>query len=237
MIEDIRHAILPRLEAVREAMLRASRDHGRDPGETTLVAVSKRQPVDAIMAAFDLGVTHFGENQIQEGVEKVRRAPSGITWHLIGHLQSNKVRPAVKHFPWIHSVDSAKLLRRIDRIAAEEHVKPRLLLQVNHAEDPAKFGMSADQAEAVLKEAMNLSHVSCVGLMAIPPLGFDACQIKSFFGELRDLAGDFRRKYPPFEGKLSMGMTSDFESAIACGSHFVRVGTAIFGERMAATNT
>ncbi len=203
----------------------------RNRAGLTLVAVSKRQPLSIIKKAYALGVRDFGESQIQEGVPKVKASPEDITWHFIGHLQKNKVRKAVKHFQFLHSIDSLSLLQRVDVISAEERLCPKVFLQVNYGLDPDKYGFHPEAAAPVLEAAMSLKHLTCLGLMGIPPLSATPEQVKDYFKGMATLRDDLRAEFPNWHGKLSMGMSSDYEIAIRSGSHFIRVGTALLGER------
>ena len=187
----------------------------------------------AVQVAHDLGLRHFGESQIQEGVPKIKAAPKDIHWHFVGHLQKNKVRACVKHFQYIHSVDSVKLLQRINQIAGEERFRPEVFLQVNLAMDPDKHGMTAESVAVVLKEALGCAHLSCIGLTGIPPLDLGEGETLGFFKDLANLRSTLRSENPEWPGRLSMGMSRDFEWAIAAGANYVRIGTEIFGERLA----
>jgi hypothetical protein len=212
-------------ERVRERIARSCERAGRDPGSVTLVAVSKGQPAEAIVAASEAGVRHFGENRIQEAVPKIEEATTGgvdATWHLVGHLQSNKAKAAVTAFDVIHSVDSARLLRRLDAAAPA----PRdVLLQVNVADEPQKQGVAPDEVEALVETARESANLRVRGLMTIAPIAADPEDVRPVFRGLRALAE--RLQLP----ELSMGMTDDFEVAIEEGATLVRVGRAIFGER------
>ena len=214
------------VERVRERIARACQRAGRDPDSVTLVAVSKGQPVEAVRAAYAAGLRHFGENRIQEAVPKIEAAKaSGVeaTWHLVGHLQSNKAKAAAADFDAIHSVDSAKLLARLDGAAPA----PRdVLLQVNVAAEPQKQGVAPDEVEALVETAREAANLRLRGLMTIAPMVADPEDVRPVFGDLRKLAGRFALP------ELSMGMTDDFEVAIEEGATLVRVGRAIFGERM-----
>ena len=203
----------------------------RNRSGLTLIAVSKRQPLSAVNMAYQFGVRDFGENQIQEGVPKVKSAPKDIHWHFIGHLQRNKVREAVKNFQFIHSVDSQKLMDRIDNIAGEERLFPDIFLQVNLLNDMDKQGYQPDHVQEALGNALALRNVHCIGLMGIPPLGLDDRELCGYFQKMADLRNDLQKTYPPWPGKLSMGMSADYPLAIKAGSHFIRVGSSLFGER------
>jgi len=217
-------AVNARIDSVLEDTMR-SRD------SVTLVAVSKRQPLARIIAAYEAGIRDFGESQIQEGIPKVRAAPEDIVWHFIGHLQKNKVRKAVKHFAYIHSIDSMSLLQRVEDIACEERVCPKIFLQVNYVLDPDKHGLHPEAVRPVLEVALTSKHVDCLGLMGIPPQGATEEKIKSYFEGIERMRDDLRGDFPDWPGKLSLGMTSDFELALSVGADYIRVGTAIFGER------
>lgn len=213
------------VERVRERIARACQRASRDPDSVTLVAVSKGQPVEAIRAAYGTGLRHFGENRIQEAVPKIEAAKgAGVeaTWHLVGHLQSNKAKTAAAAFDVIHSVDSAKLLARLDGAAAA----PRdVLLQVNVAAEPQKQGVAPDEVAGLVEAAGEAANLRLRGLMTIAPIATDPEHVRPVFRELRALAERFALP------ELSMGMTDDFEVAIEEGATLVRVGRAIFGER------
>lgn len=213
------------VERVRERIAGACERAGRDPASVTLVAVSKGQPAGAIAAAREAGIRHFGENRIQEAVPKIEEATAAgveATWHLVGHLQSNKAKAAANAFDVVHSVDSARLLRRLD-VAAPA---PRdVLLQVNVAAEPQKEGVSPDEVEGLVEAAGGTANLRLRGLMTIAPIAGDPEDVRPVFRSLRLLAERFQLP------ALSMGMTDDFEVAIEEGATLVRVGRAIFGER------
>jgi hypothetical protein len=184
----------------------------------------------------DAGVQRFGENRVQEGLYKVEALPQ-LEWHLVGHLQSNKARPAVRAFGWIHSVDSVALLRRLDSIAHDEGRRPRLLLQVNVTGETEKSGFEPDAFAAAidsgeLAEAMGAArHASVVGLMTIGRAGASDAEARLTFRRLREARDRLRDAIGSDLPELSMGMTADAESAVAEGATLVRVGTALFGPR------
>ncbi|MEE4248712.1 MAG: YggS family pyridoxal phosphate-dependent enzyme [Kangiellaceae bacterium] len=220
-----------RLDKLNEAIDEALKVSLRNRSGLTLVAVSKRQPRVAVKQAYDLGLREFGESQIQEAVPKSKCLPEDIIWHFIGHLQKNKVRKAVQHFEYIHSIDSLSLLQRVDKIAAEERVKPKVFLQVNYALDPDKFGLHPEAVETVLEAAFDLTHIECIGLMGIPPLDYQDARCETYFGGIAELRDKLKERFPEWPGKLSIGMSSDFACAIKQGSNFIRVGSSLFGER------
>lgn len=198
----------------------------------TMVAVSKRHPLATVKDAYGLGLRHFGENQIQEAVPKVRASPDDIKWHFIGHLQKNKVRKVVKYFQYLHSVDSMSLITRIDAIASEERVCPSVFLQVNYAQDADKHGLHPEEVEPVLTAALNCKNVRCIGLMAMPPRNSDQQANKSYFQGIREMRDHLISIHPQWSGQLSLGMSGDFELAISEDSNYIRVGTCLFGERL-----
>ena len=219
------------LAGVNDRMDKALNDALRNRSGLTLIAVSKRQPLSMVKKAFKLGLRHFGESQVQEGIPKALSAPDEIVWHFIGHLQKNKVRKAVKYFPYIHSVDSLSLLQRVDAISAEERLCPKVFLQVNYALDPDKQGLHPEAVAPVLKTARAMKNVACLGLMGIPPIHLNKKKTEEYFRGLAALRDKLKETDPEWPGLLSMGMSDDFEAAIRAGSNFIRVGTALFGER------
>lgn len=222
-LSDNLHAILQRID---NALSRA----GRPAGSARLVAVSKTFPASAVSEAYAAGQRAFGENRIQELMEKTPVLPSDIEWHVIGHLQQNKVRQAVTHAPWIHSVDTGELLDRINRIATEEQKQPQLLLEVNVAGEESKFGLRPQDVETML--APRLGGPAVVrGLMTVAPAEATESELHAVFAGLRTLRDDLERHLGITLPELSMGMSHDFEIAVAEGATMVRVGSAIFGQR------
>jgi pyridoxal phosphate enzyme (YggS family) len=227
--------IAERIAAVRERMARAAARAGRDPRDTTLVAVSKTQPAGVVREAFQAGLRVFGENRVQEaeakaaGVADLREA--GLEWHLVGHLQANKAKKAVL-FDLIHSLDSAELGRKLARLGAERGLAVRALVQVDLAGEETKFGIPEEQLLGALEALRPLEHLRLEGLMILPPLFEDPERTRPFFRRLRDLGARALSAGLLHAGGLSMGMSHDFEVAIEEGATLVRVGTAIFGERL-----
>lgn len=221
---------------VRGRIAAAAARVGRDPGNVTLVAVSKTHPAEVVQAAIDAGLTVLGENRVQEAVDKVRGTTGG-TWHLIGPVQGNKARRALETVDVLESVDSLELARRLDRIAAEVRPGERVpvLLQVNVADDPAKAGFARDEVRAVLGELLDLPGLRVDGLMTIGPLVDEAEAARPTFASLRELADELRARDGRLGPHLSMGMTDDFEVAVEEGATIVRVGRALFGARPPAT--
>lgn len=223
-------SIAENLEAVRARIASAAGRAGRPVEEITLVAVSKTWPVPVIEEAVAAGQTVLGENKVQEVIEKAPVMSGEIDWHFIGHLQKNKVRKVLELCSWIHSVDSVELAQRVDRIAADLGVRPKILLQVNVAEDEAKFGFSEDSLREALPALAGLENVSIEGLMTVPRFDPDPEKTRTHFQrlrELRDACADEALSLP----ELSMGMSHDFEVAIEEGATLVRVGSSIFGQR------
>jgi hypothetical protein len=219
------------LEAVNQRVDAALREALRNRSGLTVIAVTKRQPVEVLRAAYALGLRDFGESQIQEGVLKVKALPDDIVWHFIGHLQKNKVRKAVLGFDYIHGIDSLPLLQRVDAIAAQERLCPKVFLQVNYALDSDKHGLHPDAVAPVLEAALTLENTACIGLMGIPPLSANDAKTTAYFKGMAALRDRLKETFPDWPGKLSLGMSADFEAAIAAGSNFIRVGTALLGER------
>jgi pyridoxal phosphate enzyme (YggS family) len=220
------------LAAVRARLERAARAAGRSPSEIRLVAVSKTFPIESIRAAAAAGQTDFGENRVQEALQKIDdSADLKIGWHLIGHLQSNKARRAATAFQCIHSIDSLDLLLRVDRAAAEAGVGPELLVQVDLASEATKFGLPEPLVRAVF--GADLLAARLTGLMVLPPWTENPEDARPWFRRLRQLRDRLQADGVPPDRlrELSMGMSHDFEVAVEEGSTIVRVGTAIFGAR------
>jgi pyridoxal phosphate enzyme (YggS family) len=221
------------LASVREAISEAERAAGRPDGSVQLVAVTKTHPVDVIQKAIDAGQLILGENRVQEARAKIPELSSRVHWHLIGHLQSNKVRVALPLFQLIHGVDSVELLADIDRLATEFGLFPRVLLQVNVAGEASKFGFSPAKLLEQIETVAGFKRANIEGLMTIPPLAPSAEHSRRYFVALRELRDRLARESGFPLPELSMGMSGDYQVAIAEGATMVRVGTAIFGERRA----
>lgn len=201
------------------------------PSHVNLVAVSKTHPASAVEALYNMGQRKFGENRVQELLEKQEQLPQDIEWHLIGHLQTNKVKFITPFIALIESVDSEKLLLEIDRQAAIKHRKIKVLLQIKIAEEDTKSGMDAKLAEELLEKYQSgiFENIKIVGLMGMATFTDNADQVRNEFRYLKNLYEKWKDKYQ-FD-TLSMGMSSDYEIAVNFGSTSVRVGSAIFGER------
>jgi PLP dependent protein len=220
-----------RLQKVRQQITAAEKTSGRKPGSTALVAVSKTHSAERVRALVDEGQLVFGENRVQEAKEKIPQLPSRLEWHLIGHLQSNKVRVALPLFSWIHSVDSLDLAADLDRIANDLGLFPRVLLQVNVAGEASKFGFSPAKLRSELDHLLGFPRLQIHGLMTIPPLATDPENSRRYFIALRKLRDELSAESGVPLDQLSMGMSNDFTVAIEEGATMVRIGTALFGPR------
>ena len=226
---------------VRERIAAAARRVGRDPAEITLVAVTKTVPAARVREAWELGLTDFGENRVQEAVAKIPlvvpdaqrpldRPPP--RWHMIGHLQRNKVKHVIPLFDFIHSVDSVRLAREIQRRAERVGKVMPVLLEVNVAGEATKYGFAPEEVAAAVEEIAPLPHLEIHGLMTVAPIAEDPEEVRPHFRHLRELRDELARRFPSLDWHhLSMGMTDDFEVAIEEGATMVRIGRAIFGER------
>jgi hypothetical protein len=226
--------IAENITVVRERMALAARRCGRDPAEVALVAVSKTHAAEMVRQAWEAGVTMVGENYIQEARDKIAALPDcAISWHFIGHLQSNKAKSAVDLFDLIHGVDSLKLAREIDKQAAKIGKTQPILIQVNISGEATKAGTTEEAALSLVREAGRLEHLHVRGLMTMPPFFDQPERARPYFAALRRLRDRIRAE--AIAGvdvvELSMGMTGDFEVAVEEGATLVRIGTAIFGPR------
>lgn len=219
------------LEKVRARIAAACARAGRSPEEVTLVAVSKTFPAPDVREAWDAGQEVFGESRVQEAEAKIPLLPGALRWHLIGHLQRNKVRRALPLFELIQSVDSVELAQAIDRIAAELGLFPRVLLEVNVAGEASKFGFSPESLEREIDALLELPRVQVEGLMTIAPFAEDPELARPHFRALRELRDRLASRCGVPLETLSMGMSGDFEVAVEEGATIVRVGSAIFGGR------
>ena len=228
MQADIRNNI----QAVRERMEAAAARCGRKASDITLIAVSKLHSAEEVDAAADAGITDVGENKVQEIISKQPQVRSALTWHLIGHLQTNKVKSVIDKVSVIHSVDSFHLAQEIDRRAQQAGLVKDILLQVNAAHEETKFGLSAEETLPLAESiAEKLKNVRIRGLMQIAPYAEDPEDVRKYFRQVRELFEKLRDGGFAEADMLSMGMSHDFETAIEEGATHIRVGTAIFGER------
>src|SRR5881227_1927803 len=224
-------SIAENLVRVREQIARAAAKAGSVADGIALVAITKTHPAEIVRKAVDAGQTLFGESKVQEARVKIPLLPSNLRWHFIGHLQKNKIRHALPLFEMIHSVDSLGLAQAIDRIAQEDGLHLRILLEVNVAGEGSKFGFKTTTLRAELESLLMLSRLSIEGLMCIPPLAEEPEASRRYFVELRELRDAIEKEFQVKLPQLSMGMTNDYSVAVEEGATLVRVGTAIFGER------
>jgi len=215
---------------VRERIEKAAQSAGRDPKEIKLVAVSKTVEVARIKEAIEAGVSLLGENYVQEAKEKIEALGSPVSWHFIGHLQSNKAKYAVHLFDVIHSIDSIPLAEELDRRAGQSDRVIKGMIEVNLSREATKFGTDEERVLNLAKNIQNLRHLSLEGLMTMPPY-FDSPEMsRPYYVALRELKERMVKEGIPMK-ELSMGMSNDFEVAIEEGATYVRIGTAIFGLR------
>lgn len=221
------------LQEVEKRIQAACDRAGRKREEVTLIAVSKTKPVETLQEAYDLGVRIFGENKVQELTAKYESLPKDIHWHMIGHLQTNKVKYIIDKAELIHSVDSLKLAETIEKEAAKHDLIADILVEVNVAEEESKFGMKMEEVIPFVEKVSAFPHVRVRGLMTIAPFVEDPEENRSIFADLHKLYIDIKKKNHDNDtvSVLSMGMTNDYEVAIEEGATMVRVGTGIFGAR------
>ncbi len=221
-----------RLASIKNRIAAACASAHRDPVEVTLLGAAKRQSDDRLKAACEAGLVNFGENIVQEAEAHSRLLASldltsSLTWHLIGPLQSNKVRKAVEIFDCVHSIDRLKIARRLDLAAHKADRKLTGFLEVNLGNEPTKYGFPPEELPLVMAEVTSLDHLTITGLMAIPPLSSTDAEARGWFRRLRELRDQLFQD----GGCLSMGMSADFEIAIEEGATHVRIGSALFGPR------
>ena len=219
------------LERVREQIAHAAAKVGRSVDDVELVAISKTHEAEKIREALEAGQTLFGESKVQEARAKIPDLPSTARWHFVGHLQKNKIRHALPLFELIHSIDSLALAQDMNRVAEEEGLHPRVLIEVNVAGEGSKFGFPPEKLRAELESLLALPRLSILGLMCIPPIADEAETSRKYFVALRELRDRVQTEFHVDLAQLSMGMTQDFAVAVEEGATLVRVGTAIFGER------
>ncbi|MBM4340577.1 MAG: YggS family pyridoxal phosphate-dependent enzyme [Deltaproteobacteria bacterium] len=223
-------SIKENLLRVMERIDKAARRAGRNPAEVKLVAVSKTVETDRIKEAIEAGVTILGENYVQEAQKKIEEIGHGVSWHFIGHLQSNKVKYAIRLFDMIHSIDSIPLAEELNRRAEKESRRMNVMVEVNLSGEASKFGTEEEKAFDIARQVSNFQNLSLIGLMTMPPYFDDPELSRPYFIQLRALKERMVKEDIPVK-ELSMGMSNDFEVAIEEGATHVRVGTAIFGAR------
>lgn len=234
LLEEMVSYIRENIARVEEQITAACRRSGRRREDIRLVAVSKTHPPELIRAAFDAGVRDFGENRVQEAKSKrPELADLTATWHLIGHLQSNKARGARELFQWVHSLDSLHLAKKLAQAADPSGASLPVLIEVNLGEETSKAGVRAGEVAALVEQIAPIETLELRGLMVIPPFCASPEDVRPYFRQLRELAGDIEAQHLPNVSmrELSMGMSRDFEVAIEEGATIIRVGTAIFGGR------
>lgn len=221
------------LREVEQKIQEACAKAGRSRDEVTLVAVSKTKPIPMLEEIYDENIRHFGENKVQELADKYEKMPKDIQWHMIGHLQRNKVKTVIDKATLIHSVDSIRLAETIEQEAAKKDLIVDILIEVNVAEEDSKFGLKVDEVMEMVETIATFPHIRIKGLMTIAPFVDDPEENRPVFAQLRKLSVDIANKNIDnvSVGILSMGMTNDYQVAIEEGATIVRVGTAIFGQR------
>lgn len=232
-MKNMENLIKENISNVDTHILKACEKVHRNRSDVTLIAVSKTKPIELLQKAYDYGCRDFGENKVQELVQKYEVMPKDIRWHMIGHLQTNKVKYIVDKVALIHSVDSLKLAKEIHKEAKKHDIKVSVLVEVNVAEEESKFGTTTQNAVDLVTEISKLSHIQVEGLMTIAPYVVDEEENRQYFVKLRQLSVDINRKNIDNVNMnvLSMGMTGDYKVAVEEGATLVRVGTGIFGER------
>ncbi len=225
--------IASNIERVKKRVKQACLKSGRNPEEVKVVAVSKTHPVEKIIEAYNCGIKTFGENRVQEAREKFDRLKDyPIEWHLIGHLQKNKVNHAVRIFDYIHSIDSVALAEKVEKRLEAMGKEIKGFIEVKLSEEESKHGVSISDLDTLAEYCAGLRYLKVIGLMVVPPYFEDVEKVRPYFRKLRELREELNRRI--FNGtlsELSMGMTHDFEVAIEEGATYVRIGTGIFGER------
>lgn len=222
------------VETVRQRLRLAAGKYQREPDEITILAVSKRRPARDLRQAFECGLSAFGENYLQEALEKIGALDDlPLSWHFIGPIQSNKTRQLAGHFDWVHSVDRLKIARRLSEQRPPELAPLQICLQVNISAESSKSGVPVSEVPGLAREVMQLPRLRLRGLMAIPAPAEDESAQRLPFARLRELLQQLQRELPDGDtlDTLSMGMSADLEAAVAEGSTLVRIGTALFGPR------
>lgn len=224
--------VVEALDKVRQQIAEACLAAGRQPSDVRLLAVSKTKPVEAIQAAYDAGQREFGENYVQEGVDKITALSnlSDCVWHFIGPLQSNKTRLVAEHFDWVQSLERIKIAKRLDQQRPQDAAPLQVLVQINIDHETSKSGISLDQLDDFLTQLESLKRLKCRGLMAIPMAHASSEQQQESYQALYAAFSRLQQRYPDFD-TLSLGMSGDLAAAIAQGSTMVRIGTSIFGKR------
>lgn len=220
------------LDEVRGKIAAACRRAGRNPADVEIIAVTKTHDAEVVREAWEAGLTIVGENKVQEAAWKKPVSVAGPSWHLIGHLQGNKVRPALELFDFIHSVDSVKLLHKIEGVAESTGAQPHVLFEVNVSGEKSKSGMKPEEVSGAIRELMsNCPRVTLEGFMTMAPFSENPEDARPVFRKLRELRDETERQFGIVLPRLSMGMSGDYEVAVEEGATWVRLGTVLFGER------
>lgn len=227
------YGIKENIKAVEEQITAVCEESGRDRKDVTLIAVSKTKPVELLQEAYDCGCRDFGENKVQELMDKYEVLPKDIRWHMIGHLQRNKVKYIVDKVYMIHSVDSLRLAEEISKEAVKKNVEVQILIEVNVANEDTKFGTTCEEVLSLVKEIAKLPNILIKGLMTIAPYVEDEEENRRYFQKLKKISVDIMKENVDnvYMETLSMGMTGDYRTAVSEGATYVRVGTGIFGVR------
>lgn len=229
MGEDV--ALSTIVDGVRRKIAEACAKAGRSADDVEILGVTKTHGPEAVREAWEAGIRRFGENKVQEGAWKIPECVSGPEWHLIGHLQRNKVRPALELFSVIHSVDSVRLLEQIERVAEESGHRPEILLEVNVSGESSKDGLQPGQAPEVIEYALGCRNVTLTGLMTMAPFCPNPEDTRPVFARLRECRDRWEKQFGIGLPHLSMGMSNDYAVAVEEGATWVRLGTVLFGNR------
>ena len=221
------------LEIIEENICKACEKAGRERSEVTLIAVSKTKPLEDLQAVYDLNIRDFGENKVQELTGKIEAMPEDIRWHMIGHLQRNKVKYIVDKVELIHSVDSLRLAEEISKQAIKKNVNVNILVEINIGDEESKFGISADEVKVLVRDIAKLDNIKVQGLMCVAPYVVDSEENRGFFHKIKDLSVDIMKENIDNVSMnvLSMGMSNDYQVAIEEGATMVRIGSNLFGKR------
>ena len=230
-METEHFSVAEALEKVRAAIGESCAKAGRRVDEVTVIGVTKTHGPDVVREAWDAGLRLFGENKVQEAGAKIPECVGGPEWHLIGHLQRNKVRPALALFPVIHALDSLRLAEQLERVSGEDGHRPQVLLEINVSGEASKDGLRPEQAPEVIDYLMTCRNLTWTGLMTLAPFCPDPELTRPVFAKLRDLRDRWEREYGVGLPDLSMGMSNDYRIAVEEGATWLRLGTALFGNR------
>lgn len=228
---DSEREVVDILQEVRSTIAEACARAGRDPDAVQIIGVTKTHGPEVVREAWEAGIRLFGENKVQEAAWKIPECVGGPEWHLIGHLQRNKVRPALELFPVIHSVDSVRLLEQIERVAEEGGYRPEVLLEVNVSGEASKSGLSPEQVPEAIALALGCRSLTLTGLMTMAPFCPEPETARPVFANLREARDRWEREFGIGLPNLSMGMSNDYRVAVEEGATWVRLGTVLFGRR------